>query len=271
MLAFLSAQAIAGVETVEDGCYHRTISILHEHGTVSARQGAGNALSVTIRFPRLMSLPMIIARLRNLFDLAADPDAINRQLSVDPLMARLTTQRPGLRIPGSWDGFELAARMVLRQHGATPQLVDIFLKHHGEVLPAPTAARHGLTHMFPTASRLRAVDGAVEGMAAACAKTLSALAALLEADPHLLDTCADPAHTLRKLRAVPGMHDSTIEAIATRQLRDPDAFSSEDQDLMTALARLEGIHPDKAELTRRAHQWRPWRAYAAQHLLASLA
>jgi AraC family transcriptional regulator of adaptative response / DNA-3-methyladenine glycosylase II len=270
MLAFLGAHAVPGLESVEDGCYHRTIRIEQEHGSVTVRQGAGHALSVTIRFPRLTSLPMIISRLRNMFDLAADPEAINRQLSVDPLMARLTAARPGLRMPGCWDGFELAARMVLQQHGAAPELVASFLARHGVALGGNEAAPHRLTHTFPVPQRLRGPDLLALGMAQACVATLVALAALLDAEPCLLDTRADQEVALRKLRALPGMSDSIAQAIAMRQLREPDAFPSADHELMRAMTMLEGASPSAAQLAARADQWRPWRAYAVWHVWASL-
>jgi AraC family transcriptional regulator of adaptative response / DNA-3-methyladenine glycosylase II len=115
MAAFLKARAIPGVEVVSNDRYARTIEIEGVHGVVAVEPTSGNALRVAIRFARLSALQTIIARVRRVFDLAADPQAISAQLAEDPLLARLIAARPGLRVPGAWDGFELAVRAVLGQ------------------------------------------------------------------------------------------------------------------------------------------------------------
>jgi AraC family transcriptional regulator of adaptative response / DNA-3-methyladenine glycosylase II len=273
MLAFLSPRAIAGVERVADGCYYRSICLDGAHGTIVVQQGEGHALQATIRFPRLSSLSAIIARLRRMFDLAADPEIISRQLSADPLMARLTAARPGLRIPGCWDGFEQAMRAVLGQQitvvGAI-RLAGKLVAQHGEALNDPCADRPGLTHVFPQAAVVAAADLAPLGMPRARAATLSAIAAALVADPQLLDTCASLEQAVLKLRALPGIGDWTAQYMALRHLREPDAFPAADVALMHAIAVHEGVRPNAKELTLRAEAWRPWRAYAAQHLWSSL-
>jgi len=273
MLAFLNARAIAGLERVADGCYYRTICLDGAHGTLAVQQGEGHALKVTIRFPRLSSLSAIIARLRRMFDLAADPEIISRQLSADPLMARLTAARPGLRVPGAWDGFELAMRAVLGQQitvAAAIKLAGKLVAQYGEALSAPSTDRPGLSHVFPQAARLAEADLATLGMPKMRAATLSAVAAALVADPQLLDTRASLEEAVIKLRQLPGIGDWTAQYIAIRQLRETDAFPAGDVTLMQAIAVHEGVRPNAKEITARAEAWRPWRAYAAQHLWASL-
>ncbi|MCP1520091.1 3-methyladenine DNA glycosylase/8-oxoguanine DNA glycosylase [Pseudomonas migulae] len=115
MLGFLSARAVAGMETVVEGVYSRSIGLDGAHGTFSIRPVAGDALEVTLNFPDPAAVPEIVARLRRMFDLDADLAATHRSLEADPLMARLIAERPGLRIPGTWDGLELAIRAVLGQ------------------------------------------------------------------------------------------------------------------------------------------------------------
>lgn len=273
VLAHLSARAITGLEMVADGCYYRTINLDGAHGTLAVQQGTGNALKVTIRFPRLSSLPAIIARLRRMFDLAADPEIIRRQLSADPLMAKLTAARPGLRVPGAWDGFELAMRAVLGQQitvAAAIKLAGKLVAQYGEALREPSAGWPGLTHVFPQAARVADADLATLGMPKARAATLSAVAAALVADPRLLDTHASLEEAVLKLRALPGIGDWTAQYIALRQLREPDAFPAGDVALMNAIAVHEGARPNAKELAARAEIWRPWRAYAAQHLWTSI-
>jgi AraC family transcriptional regulator of adaptative response / DNA-3-methyladenine glycosylase II len=110
MLFYLKARAIPGVEAVSPGRYARTIALGGERGTILVRQGDGNALQATIRFPKLSLLLFIVERIRRLFDLAADPETIAAHLRSDPALANLVVIRPGLRVPGAWDGFELAIR-----------------------------------------------------------------------------------------------------------------------------------------------------------------
>ena len=140
MLDFLRLRAIAGIEQVQGRRYTRSISLDGAQGTVAVEPG-GDALLATVRFPRLPSLPVIIARLRRQFDLDSDPAAIAAQLSHDPVLAALTRARPGLRIPGAWDGFELAMRAVLGQQIAAIRL-------GGKLVAWRTLARpqDGLTH-----------------------------------------------------------------------------------------------------------------------------
>ena len=115
ILAFLRARAIPGIETVSEGRYARSIAIGAARGLLIVEPAESDCLKTTVRFPDLRNLPAIIARLRRVFDLAADPLAIGAHLSRDPRLASLVAQRPGLRVPGAWDGFELAVRAILGQ------------------------------------------------------------------------------------------------------------------------------------------------------------
>ena len=114
MLSFLAARAIPGVEEVRDGTYRRTVRLGEDVGRFEAHIGD---CELVARFSGLQAkgLPAAIARVRTLFDLSADPAAIGRGLSGDPVLAELNTRRPGLRVPGAWDGFELCVRAVLGQ------------------------------------------------------------------------------------------------------------------------------------------------------------
>ncbi|WP_063580130.1 bifunctional transcriptional activator/DNA repair enzyme AdaA, partial [Achromobacter ruhlandii] len=150
MLDFLRVRAIPGIERVTADSYTRTIGLDGAQGTVRVEPSAGNALQATVRFPQLHALPTIIARLRRVFDLASDPAALAAQLAHDPVMAALTAARPGLRVPGAWDGFELALRAVLGQQitvGAANKLAGKLVAAHGQPLEQPDG---DLTHLFPT-------------------------------------------------------------------------------------------------------------------------
>jgi AraC family transcriptional regulator of adaptative response / DNA-3-methyladenine glycosylase II len=239
MLEGLRLHAVPGVERVVGSCYSRAIELDGRQGIVSVRPDAGNALRARIRFPRLSALPGIIARLRRVFDLAADPLPISAHLAKDPALAPLVTARPGLRVPGAWDGFELAIRAVLGEDISTSDAVRLagrMVVAYGEPLAEPD---HELTYAFPRPEVLARADLTTLGMPASRAATLSAVAAAVIADLDVL--CGEP-----------------------------DAFPAADVSLARALAHLEGRRRSSRELVARAEQWRPWRAYAAQHLWASL-
>jgi AraC family transcriptional regulator, regulatory protein of adaptative response / DNA-3-methyladenine glycosylase II len=115
MLEFLCRRAIPGIERVTADRYERSVQVDGVQGTVAVEPAGGNALRAKVRFSKLTALPNIIARLRRVFDLAADPVAIAAHLAQDPTLAPLVKARPGLRVPGAGDGFELAIRAVLGQ------------------------------------------------------------------------------------------------------------------------------------------------------------
>lgn len=269
MLDFLRRHAIPGVEHVTANCYSRAIRLDGAQGTVSVRPAAGNALCATIRFPKLSALSSIIARLRCVFDLAADPLAIAAHLARDPELAPLVAARPGLRVPGAWDGFELAIRAVLGQQitvAGAGRLAGRLVAAYGE----PLSEREGdLTHTFPRPETLAAADLAPLGMPRSRAATLRAIAAATGADADLFSANCGLDEAIERLRAIPGVGEWTAQYIALRQLRQPDAFPASDIGLLRALADEKGRRPAPGELFARAERWRPWRAYAAQHLWAA--
>jgi AraC family transcriptional regulator, regulatory protein of adaptative response / DNA-3-methyladenine glycosylase II len=269
MLGFLRARAITGVESVEDDAYRRTIGLDGHQGTVTVRPARGNALQATVQFRNLSALPQIIARLRRVFDLAADPDAIALQLVKDPTLAPLIAARPGLRVPGAWDGFELAVRAVLGQQITVPgaiRLAGTLVARFGEKLRDPDGA---LTHVFPDPATLAGVDPASLGMPRSRGVALLAVAAAVVGDPHIFAAGRGLDEAVAQLRALPGIGEWTAQYIAMRQLREPDAFPAADIGLMRAMTDSQGLRPTASALLARAETWRPWRAYAAQHLWAS--
>lgn len=269
MLGFLRLRAIPGIEQVSGDAYARTICLDGDQGTVTVRPGTGNALQATVRFPRLQALPAIIARLRRVFDLASDPVAIAAQFSQDPIMTALIQARPGLRVPGAWDGFELAMRAVLGQQitvVAAIRLAGKLVAAHGAPMALPDGA---LTHVFPLPQAVAAAELASLGMPRSRAATLSAVAAAAVADKHLFDAAGGLEEAVRRLRTIRGVGEWTAQYIALRQLREPDAFPFADIGLIRALEKLESRPYTPAQLLARSEPWRPWRAYAAQHLWAA--
>jgi AraC family transcriptional regulator, regulatory protein of adaptative response / DNA-3-methyladenine glycosylase II len=269
MLRFLAQRAIPGVERVADGVYSRTMALAGVQGTISVRPAAGHALRAAIRLPKLAVLPNIIARLRRQFDLAADPLSIAAHLRTDPTLAPLLKQRPGLRVPGAWDGFELAIRAVLGQQitvAAAIRLAGRLVAAYGEPLAEPTRT---LSHVFPTPQVLAQADLTALGMPRSRAETLSSVATAAIGNPDLFGANCDLEAAIARLRSIRGVGEWTAHYIALRQLREPDAFPAADVGLMRALADHQGRRPSAVQLLARAEAWRPWRAYAAQHLWAS--
>lgn len=272
IIRFLAARAIPGVEVVDPSRYARALSIEGRPGVVTVRPAPdGGALSVGVRLSDMTVLPAVIARVRRVFDLTADPAAIGAHLSADPDLAPLVATRPGLRAPGAWDGFELAVRAVLGQQitvSAATRLAGRLVEAYGQPLPAELA-EPGLTHLFPAPERLVGADIAVLGMPRARGYAVERLAAAALADRGLFAPYGDLDAQVARLKALPGIGEWTAQYIALRELREPDAFPHGDVALVRALERLGGQRPSFAELAVRAERWRPWRAYAALHLWAA--
>ena len=219
MLSFLTVRSIPGVEHVGDDIYSRTIEIAGAQGTVSVAPASGNALKATIRFPKLSALPAIIARLRRVFDLAADPVTIGAHLAEDTSLASLVAARPGLRVPGAWDGFELAVRAVLGQQITVTAAIGLagkLVAKYGEPLTTPSGK---LTHLFPRPERLANADIAKLGMPRSRGKALAALAASVAADPQIFGAKRSLEEAIVQLRALAGIGEWTAQYIAMRELR----------------------------------------------------
>ena len=270
IITFLGRRAIAGVEAIAQGAYVRAITLEGAAGLLRVRPALGDRLEVAICFPRLQALPAILARVRRIFDLSADPCAIGALLSQDPDLAPRVAARPGLRVPGAWDGFELAVRAILGQQitvAAATSLASRLTAQFGAALgPEFFGLAPGITHAFPTPERLAGADLSALPMPRARSTAVFALAQAAAADPTLFDAKIDLQSTIRRLTALPGVGEWTAQYIAMRALRDPDAFPAGDVALQRALADRDGARPTAAALELRSQAWRPWRAYGALHL-----
>jgi AraC family transcriptional regulator of adaptative response / DNA-3-methyladenine glycosylase II len=265
MLAWLARRAIPGVELVAGGRYCRNFRHEGQAARVSvAHLAKRRALAATIVVPGVRALPDVVARLRRLFDLGADVERIGAQLSRDARLAALVARRPGLRAPGGWDGFELAIRAVLGQQvtlGAARALA------HRLVLACSAAKAPAL--VFPTPAEVVAADLSGLAMPGARRATLVAVAQAALDDPALFAPGRELAAAVARLRAIRGVGEWTAHYIALRALRETDAFPAADIGLLRGAAAL-GLpaRPTPAALLAMAEAWRPWRAYAAQHLWA---
>jgi AraC family transcriptional regulator of adaptative response / DNA-3-methyladenine glycosylase II len=268
MIRFLGARAIGGLEVVDGGVYSRVIEIGQAIGSIHVSHEPGqSALRAIVRFPRLDALPAIIARIRRMFDLSAEPNAIAAALSCDSLLAPLVSARPGLRVPGAWDPFEIAVRAVLGQQitvkGAT-LLAGRIVAAIGTPVEG-SIQTPGLTHAFPKPAKfnLKALTGL--GLTAARASAIARIADAAFADSRLFDPRRDLSEAVARLRQLPGIGEWTAQYIAMRALGESDAFLPGD----VAIERqfnIDGRRGTRAELSARAESWRPWRAYAMLHL-----
>src|SRR5580704_9309302 len=261
MLDFLSARATPGIEMVESGTYRRTISVNGFDGyfEVSLNQGE-DALLVRIELSHPHSLFFVVERIRAMFDLNAVWATIVQSLKSDPALADRVKADPGLRVPGCWNGFELATRAILGQQitvkGATA-LAGRIAATFGKPVSGPA----GLTHLFPPPEVLAEAKLVDIGLTGARAETIRSLARAIASGKVKFEGIVNSDAFLDRLCEIPGIGKWTAQYVAMRALGEPDAFPSSDLGLLGALAL-----DSSQELERRAEAWRPWRAYAAMYL-----
>ena len=253
LLSWLATRAVPGVEEVRDGVYLRVL----DNGILALepRVDAGHVVA-RLDARDLSGVAATVSRARALFDLDADPAEVDATLSADPLLRKAVQGRPGIRVPGALDGFELAVRAVLGQQ-VSVAAARTFAARLVQLCGTPVGTSEpSLTHAFPTAEQVADADLDGLGLTGARVRTLRALATAV-VDGLVLDPTADRDEVRKELAALPGVGPWTVDYIAMRALGDPDAFPASD----LVLRRMLG--PD-AET--RAQRWRPWRAYAAMHL-----
>ena len=268
MLNHLRARAIDGLEAVEKGFYRRTVTHDGLYGTVTVAHAPGrHSLLITIQFPSVRALQTIVTCVRHQFDVGADVDTITAHLSRDQNLAPLIAARPGLRTPGSWDGFELGVRAVLGQQvtvEAARRSGSKLVALYGEPLPDAGDAR--LSRAFPSSDCLATADLSRIGIPASRRATVKALAQAAVANPQLFVPRGSIEESLAQLRAIRGIGEWTAQYIALRALREPDAFPATDLGILRGAAQLGVGSPTALQLLQRAEAWRPWRGYAAQYL-----
>jgi len=272
-LAYLQSRAIAGVEEVRDGLYRRTVSYDGHDGIVEVTNNPSrHGLAVKLMLPSVRALSVIALRVRRMFDTYADVNSIRTHLSGDPALARLIAEHPGLRAPGGWDGFELAIRAILGQQitvEAARQLAGKLVRLCSQ--PSASLSNDGLTYIFPTAPQVAAADLSALGMPQSRKATLQLLATTVAANPRFFESPGSCEEVIARLRTIPGIGDWTAQYIALRAFRQSDAFPATDIGILRGARSLNGTAMNASELLDRAEMWRPWRAYAAQHLWAASA
>lgn len=270
LLAYFAHRAIAGVEEVIAGRYRRTILLPRSHGIIELEPiEKSHAVLLRLQLDDLSDISMLVQRCRQIFDLNAVPSAIADVLAADPLLAPLVVLRPGLRVPGAINGFELAVRAILGQQVSVAGARTL-ARRLTEALGVPLEKPEGtLTHFFPSPQAIMQADMGGLGLTQMRITALQALAHAVVEDGLVLDRDADWSETTTRLQRLPGVGPWTASYIAMRALGDPDAFPAADLGLRRAFEQ-QGLIADVKSIERRAEAWRPWRAYATHHLWANL-
>lgn len=268
-LAFLRGRCIRDVELVTEDSYARTVRIGKRTGWVRVKHAPQkNVLLVEFTHSLTPVLPALLGRLRNLFDLAARPDLIAAHLGKDELLKKSVEAHPGLRVPGAFDGFEMAIRAILGQQITVKAATTIacrFAQAFGEEIQTPIP---GLSKVSPLASKVAAAsidDVARLGIVSARSASIIALAKAYDSGALILEAGSNPEAAIAKLVELPGIGQWTAHYIAMRALRWPDAFPKED---IAVRNKLGGVSAKQAEAMSQA--WRPWRSYAVVHIWRSL-
>lgn len=271
LLTYLGNRAIRGVEEITARGYRRTIVLPRSQGIIELEPAReSHTILVHAQLSNTDDLSLLIERCRQVFDLDADPATIGQILSADPVLEPLVALRPGLRVPGTVDGFELAVRAILGQQvsvAGARTLASRIVAAVGEPLAGPVGT---LTHFFPSPAVLARADLSGLGITQSRISAIRALAESVASGELVLDRQADRARTIARLQALPGVGPWTAAYIAMRALGDPDALPVTDLGLLRALEHR-GLATRPREILTLAEAWRPWRAYATHHLWASLA
>jgi AraC family transcriptional regulator of adaptative response / DNA-3-methyladenine glycosylase II len=265
VLAFLTARMLKGVEWISDDSYARTVCIGRAKGWIRVRH-VPKQRTLLVEFSHTLTpvLPALMTRLRHLFDLAARPDVIAAHLGKSTALKKQLARNPGLRVPGAFDGFELAVRAILGQLitvKAATTLTCRFVDAFGEKIATPVAGLSRLSPRPEKIARLTVDDIAKLGIVAARAASIIALAKAYVSGKLDLSAGARPEAAIAQLAALPGVGPWTAHYIAMRALRWPDAFPKEDVAVRKSLG---GVTAQRAEELSQA--WRPWRSYAVLHL-----
>lgn len=267
MLAYLKMRAIPGVETIDGHHYRRSFVWGPSRGCFSVNPvPMADCLRLKVVCQTPAHLKGITRRVGRIFDLKAPVKAIRRRLGKDPLLSETLEHSPLPRVPGTWDGFELAIRAIVGQQvsvkGATT-VAGRLVQNFGRRLPSALADNEaGLTHLFPSPKALAHAPVEKMSMPLTRAMTIQGLAQAVLDKKLAIDPAADPDRTVQQLKEIKGIGDWTAQYIAMRALRQPDAFPAADLGLIKAASGKERrLTP--AQLEARAEAWRPFRAYAA--------
>jgi len=263
VLAFLSRRAISSVETIDDELYSRAVELTCGERKLAAWLSVKHvpqrhAIEVTVPMVLAPVIGQVLGRVSRLFDLNARPDLIDAQLG------ELAADMPGMRVPGAFDGFEIAVRAIVgRQISASKTrsvLACIAARFGTKIIDAPNA----ITTTFPSADVLATLPASSLsdlGITAIRTEAIIELAKEVASGRLLLEPMAPLDDTLAALRRIRGVGESTVQTIAMRALAWPNAFPEGD-----AVLKRQLDQPSRSALRQHATRWEPWRAYATLHI-----
>jgi DNA-3-methyladenine glycosylase II len=264
IVRFFAARATPGVEFVDEASYRRRIDVNGAHGMLDvSHDPAGLSLNVSVTGKAVRFGDAIAARVARMFDLTADCASIDAHLARDPWFAPLVRATPGLRVPGAWSAFEIAVRAIVGQQVSVKAATTILGRLVDQL---------SVDSLFPTPAALADANLAGIGMPGRRIAALQGFArALADERVALDDPDADRAALRETLLALPGIGPWTVEYIAMRALRDPDAWPGTDLVLAQAMLARDATLAKASQQRARSDAWRPFRAYAALHLWTDFA
>jgi AraC family transcriptional regulator, regulatory protein of adaptative response / DNA-3-methyladenine glycosylase II len=263
LLRCLAAQPIQGVEHVGRHYYRRTVMIDGDAGVLELRPGGPGHLVLVAHLPHWDQLVHVVGRARQIAGLDQDVAAPARFLARDPLIGPLVTARPGVRVPGCWDPFEVGVRAIIGQHEPAADVgMQRMLQRLGK--PVPELRPFGLTHCFPPAEAVAAAgpaELAALGLSSAAATGITAFADAVASGPGALGCSAGLDQLIPCLTSIAGVGSRRAHYIALRA-GEPDAFPVNGH----AAARAVTTYRRPVPPQTLGSGWRPWRALAATHL-----
>lgn len=265
LMGFLGLRCIDRVESSDASTYRRTLDLPSGHGVV-ALTPASDHVEAVLRLTDVSDLTAAVSRCRRLLDLDADPVAVDDRLRRDPALVALVTARPGLRSPGSVDGFEMAVRAILGQQVsvvASLRAAARLVARLGLPCPIPDAS---VDRLFPTPDAVAGLDPDSLPMPRVRARALVRLGADMAAGRLRLDPGADRAEARAALLDIPGVGRWTADYVAMRALGDPDVLAEGD---LVVRQRAAGLGIATPDLAKRSLGWAPWRTTVVHHLWAA--
>ncbi len=264
LLDFLAPRTLPGVDEVRAGTYHRGLRLPHGTGTAALTPTERHVVA-TLRLTDLRDLAPAVARCRRLLDLDADPAAVDAALATDPALAPMVTAEPGVRVPRTVDGFEVAVRAVVGQQISVASARTTLTRLLSQLpTPVPEAGGGGLSG-FPAAEEVLAAPDSAFRMPAARRETLRRLATAVAGGEVDLEPGGDRQETRQRLLALPGIGVWTADYVALRALGDPDVLLPTDVAVRRGAAAL-GLPTSPHTLHSYADRWRPWRSYTMSRL-----
>jgi AraC family transcriptional regulator of adaptative response / DNA-3-methyladenine glycosylase II len=271
ILAFQAKRLIPGVEQIRDHGYERTFAMGETTGRLRVTHAPEErALLLTVSSIPPRKLLWLVETTRHVFDLHADPMCVTRHFDSDPMLGPFIGLAPGLRVPGAWDGFELAVRAILGQQitvRAATTLAHRLVARLGNPLEksGETPSVSELHMLFPRPEIVANADLSGLGIPGSRIAAIQSLARAVADERLTLDPAAPADETRRRLLEIPGIGAWTVEYIMMRAVRDPDAFPAGDI-VLRRICSTGSAPLSEKQLMKRAEPWRPWRAYSVLHL-----